>query len=111
MPSRSRCLHGATAKRERLLGRFGAIVGNWLELMSRTKKVGFFTTGADQAAVIFPYIVVGPAYFSGHGQLGVLSQTASAFDSVRSALSFFMDFYRSQQYTRWRTGRDRAIRY
>jgi vitamin B12/bleomycin/antimicrobial peptide transport system ATP-binding/permease protein len=87
-------LHGETAERGRLLGRFSAIVGNWLELMSRTKKVGFFTTGAAQAAVIFPYIVVGPAYFSGHGQLGVLSQTASAFDSVRGALSFFMDFYR-----------------
>ena len=87
-------LRGEPAERERLLDRFGAIVGNWLLIMSRTKKVSFFTTGAAQAAVIFPYVVVGPAYFAGHGQLGVLAQTANAFENVRSALSFFMEFYR-----------------
>jgi putative ATP-binding cassette transporter len=62
--------------------------------MSRTKKVSFFTVGAAQAAVIFPYIVVSPSYFAGHGQLGILTQTAGAFDAVRGALSFFVDFYR-----------------
>lgn len=87
-------LRGETAEHERLLDRFGAILANWFEIMSRTKKVTFFTVGAAQAAIIFPYIVVSPSYFAGHGQLGILTQTANAFEAVRAALSFFVDFYR-----------------
>jgi putative ATP-binding cassette transporter len=87
-------LRGEPAEHERLLDRFGAIVSNWRAIMARTRKVMFFTTGAGQAAIIFPYVVVGPAYFAGHGQLGILAQTADAFDNVRSALSFFIEFYR-----------------
>jgi putative ATP-binding cassette transporter len=87
-------LRGEEAERGRLLDRFGAIMANWFELMSRTKKVTFFTVGAAQAAVIFPFVVISPSYFAGNGQLGVLTQTASAFESVRAALSFFVDLYR-----------------
>ncbi len=87
-------LRGETAEHGRLLERFGAIAANWFEIMSRTKKVTFFTVGAAQAAVIFPYVVVSPSYFAGHGQLGILTQTANAFEAVRAALSFFVDFYR-----------------
>src|SRR5262249_42882501 len=54
----------------------------------------FFTTGASQAAIIFPFIVAGPAYFAGRGQLGILIQTADAFGNVRAALSFFINSYR-----------------
>jgi putative ATP-binding cassette transporter len=87
-------LRGEESERGRLLERFGAIVANWLEIMSRTKKVTFFTVGAAQAAIIFPYVVISPSYFAGHGQLGILTQTANAFEAVRGALSFFVDFYR-----------------
>lgn len=87
-------LRGEQAERGRLLDRFGAIVANWLEIMSRTKKVTFFTVSAAQTAVVFPFVVISPSYFAGHGQLGILVQTATAFDSVRAALSFFVDSYR-----------------
>jgi putative ATP-binding cassette transporter len=87
-------LRGEPAEHEGLLARFGAILANWYEIMSRTKKVTFFTVGAAQCAVIFPYVVVSPSYFAGHGQLGILTQTANAFEAVRAALSFFVDFYR-----------------
>jgi putative ATP-binding cassette transporter len=87
-------LRGEAAEHGRLLDRFGAIVANWLEIMSRTKKVTFFTVGAAQAAIIFPNVVVSTSYFAGHGQLGILTQTANAFEAVRAALSFFVDFYR-----------------
>jgi putative ATP-binding cassette transporter len=39
--------------------------------------------------------VVSPAYFSGAVQLGGLMQTASAFNSVQNALSYFITSYRS----------------
>ena len=63
--------------------------------MQRQKQLTFFTQSYSQAAVIFPYIVVSPAYFSGAMQLGGLMQTASAFNSVQSALSYFITSYRN----------------
>ncbi len=88
-------LGGEAAERERHLNRFGFVVGNWLALMQRQKQLAFFTQSYSQASVIFPYVVVSPAYFSGAMQLGGLMQTASAFNSVQSALSYFITAYRS----------------
>jgi putative ATP-binding cassette transporter len=87
-------LGGEAAEREQHLNRFGFVVGNWLALMQRQKQLTFFTQSYSQASVIFPYIVVSPAYFSGAMQLGGLMQTASAFNSVQSALSYFITAYR-----------------
>jgi len=88
-------LHGEAAERERHLSRFGLIVSNWIAIMQRQKQLTFFTQSYSQAAVIFPYLMVSPAYFSGAMQLGGLMQTASAFNSVQSALSYFVTAYQS----------------
>ena len=87
-------LRGETAEREEHLHRFSFVVANWLALMQRQKQLTFFTQSYSQASVIFPYIVVSPAYFSGAMQLGGLMQTASAFNSVQGALSYFITAYR-----------------
>jgi len=87
-------LNGETAERNRLLTRFGMVVENWLAIMSRTKKITAFTSTYSQASVIFPYVLVAPAYFAGKIQLGGMMQTASAFGSVQGALSFFISVYR-----------------
>jgi len=88
-------LDGERAERDRLLARFSYIVGNWLAIMSRQKKLTFFTASYSQISTVFPYVVVSPAYFAGTVQLGGLMQTASAFSSVQGALSFFITTYRS----------------
>jgi putative ATP-binding cassette transporter len=88
-------LHGEAAERERLSDRFGLIVGNWIAIMNRQKKLMFFTQSYSQAAVIFPYLMVSPVYFSGAMQLGGLMQTASAFNSVQAALSYFISSYQA----------------
>ena len=88
-------LKGEGAERERLLDRFGSVVGNWYGIMSRTKRLTAFTASYSQAAVIFPFVLVAPAYFAGKIQLGGMMQTASAFNSVQGALSFFVSAYRS----------------
>ena len=93
-------LGGEAAEREHHLGRFGSVVANWLALMQRQKQLTFFTQSYSQASVIFPYVIVSPAYFSGAVQLGGLMQTASAFNSVQSALSYFITAYR--QIAEWR---------
>ncbi|MDP3693397.1 ABC transporter ATP-binding protein/permease [Bradyrhizobium sp.] len=87
-------MSGEEAERERLLVRFGRVVDNWLAIMSRTKKVTAFTASYSQASVIFPYILVAPAYFAKKISLGGMMQTASAFSSVQGALSFFITIYR-----------------
>ena len=87
-------LRGDDAERERLLVRFARVVENWLAIMSRTKKVTAFTSSYNQASVIFPYVLVAPAYFASKIQLGAVMQTASAFSSVQGALSFFISIYR-----------------
>jgi len=88
-------LHGEQAERERHIDRFGNIVINWIAIMKRQKKLTFFTQSYSQASVIFPYLMVSPAYFSGAMQLGGLMQTASAFNSVQGALSYFITAYQS----------------
>ncbi len=93
-------LAGETAEQERLLDRFGYVVGNFLLIMQRTKKLTFLTAGYGQVSIVFPFIVISPAYFAGAVQLGGLMQTASAFSSVQTALSFFVTAYR--QLAEWR---------
>jgi vitamin B12/bleomycin/antimicrobial peptide transport system ATP-binding/permease protein len=88
-------LGGDAAERDGHLGRFHPVIVNWLAIMQRTKLVNFFASGYSQLAVIFPFIVVSPAYFAGAMQLGGLMQTASAFDSVQKALSYFITNYQS----------------
>jgi vitamin B12/bleomycin/antimicrobial peptide transport system ATP-binding/permease protein len=88
-------LHGEAAERERHFDRFGRVVSNWIAIMQRQKKLLFFTQSYSQASVIFPYVMVSPAYFSGGMQLGGLMQTGSAFNSVQTALSYFVTAYRT----------------
>jgi putative ATP-binding cassette transporter len=87
-------LRGEDAERERLLVRFGRVVENWIAIMNRTKKITAFTASYNQASVVFPYVLVAPAYFANKIQLGGMMQTASAFSSVQGALSFFISIYR-----------------
>jgi putative ATP-binding cassette transporter len=89
-------LHGGEADEKRgLLGRFGALVANWWDIMTATKRLTLFTATYGQAAVVFPYLVAAPRFFSGAIPLGGLTQTATAFSQVQGALSWFVDRYTS----------------
>jgi putative ATP-binding cassette transporter len=106
-------LAGEPAETERLLNRFGNVVANWHRIMLRQKRLTFFTTAYNRVAIVFPFIVVSPAYFTGSMQLGGLVQTAGAFNNVETALSFFITIYR--ELAEWRAciarldGFDRSI--
>ena len=88
-------LRGEPVERSGLNGRFQRVYDNWIAIMIRTKKLTGLTATYSQASVIFPYIMVAPAYFAGKVQLGGMMQTASAFASVQEALSFFISAYRT----------------
>ncbi|MDA8231753.1 MAG: ABC transporter ATP-binding protein/permease [Magnetospirillum sp.] len=101
-------LYGGEAdESQRLLGRFGRVVGNWWDIMRRQKKLTFFTSGYGQIAVVFPYVVAAPRYFAGAITLGGLMQTASAFGQVRGALSWFVEAYGSL--ADWKATVDRLL--
>ena len=88
-------LRGEPVERTRLLGRFGLVVQNWLDIMQRTKKLTALTASYSQASVIFPYVLIGPAYFAQKVQLGGMMQALSAFTSVQDSMSFFISAYRT----------------
>jgi len=88
-------LAGEPAESERLRDRFANVVTNWHGIMSRTKRLTFLTAGYNQAAIIFPFLVVSPVYFFGTLTLGGLMQISQAFSQVQSALSFFVSAYSS----------------
>ncbi len=100
-------LEGEQAENDGLGRRFAALVGNFHKLMIANKRLTWFTAGYNQISIIFPYIVVSPAYFAGTIQLGVLMQTASAFENVQRAFSFFVDAYR--ELAEWRAVTQRLI--
>src|SRR3954470_17992821 len=58
-------------------------------------------------AIIFPYIVVSPRFFSGQIALGGIVQTASAFGQVQGALSWFINAY--TDFATWKATVDRLV--
>ncbi len=87
--------------------RFAAVIGNWWALMFKRKQLGWFTSFYGQLAIIFPYVVVSPRFFSGQIQLGGIFQTASAFGQVQGALSWFINAY--TEFAVWKATVDRLI--
>src|SRR5574341_1319011 len=87
--------------------RFAAVISNWWALMLKQKQLGWFTSFYGQLAIIFPYVVVAPRYFSGAMQMGGIFQTASAFGQVQGALSWFIDAY--TRFAVWKATVDRLI--
>ncbi len=96
---------GEPVERQQLGQRFGAVLGNYLQLIKAQKRLIWFTNGFGQAAVVFPFIVAAPRFFSGAIQLGELMQISSAFGRVQDSLSWFVDNYDSL--AAWRATTDR----
>ncbi|HSV55077.1 MAG TPA: ABC transporter ATP-binding protein/permease [Burkholderiaceae bacterium] len=96
---------GETVERGQLGGRFSSVLANYLALIKAQKNLVWFTNFFGQAAVVFPFIVAAPRFFSGAIQLGELMQIASAFGRVQDSLSWFVDNYSSL--ASWRATTDR----
>jgi len=84
---------GEAREQENFLGRFSAVVDNFWQIMRRQKRLNWLTSGYQQIAIIFPFVVAAPRFFAGKIQLGGLMQTASAFGQVQGALSYLIDAY------------------
>ena len=98
---------GEDREHEGFRRRFAFVVTNWWALMMRTKLLGFFSSGYNQIAIIFPFVVAAPRYFSEAIKLGDLMQIASAFGQVQSSLSFIVNAYAT--IAEWRAVIERLV--
>jgi putative ATP-binding cassette transporter len=99
--------HGEAPEQQGLLSRFELIRSNWWSLMHYTKRLTYFTAGYKQIAIVFPFLVAAPRFFSGAITLGGLTQIASAFGEVQGALSWFVNAYGSL--AEWKASVDRLL--
>jgi putative ATP-binding cassette transporter len=84
---------GEESERRGLMRDFENIWRMWWNYMRQRKNLTWFTAGYGQIAVVFPFLVAAPRYFSGAIQLGGLMQISSAFGSVQDALSWFINAF------------------
>jgi putative ATP-binding cassette transporter len=84
---------GEVNEKRGLSERFASVVGNWWGIMRATKQLAWLQNGYNQVAIIFPFIVASPGYFTGKFELGILMQTASAFGQVQTSLSYIVNAY------------------
>ena len=96
---------GQAVEQQQLDNRFSSVLSNFLLLIKKQKNLVWFTSFFGQAAVVFPFVVAAPRFFSGAIQLGQLMQIASAFGRVQDALSWFVDNYSTL--AEWRATTDR----
>ena len=84
---------GEIAERTGLRRRFAPVVDNYKKYVNR--MTGFFgwNISITQAQELIPYVVQFQRFYSGEITLGALSQTAGAFRSILTGLSFFRNAY------------------
>src|SRR5258706_2642782 len=85
--------------------RFGSVIATWWSKMLKQKQLGWFQSFYGQLAIIFPFVVASPRFFSGAMPLGGIFQIASAFGQVQGALSWFINAYTS--FANWKATVDR----
>ncbi|WP_431124523.1 ABC transporter ATP-binding protein/permease [Variovorax paradoxus] len=97
--------HGERVERGQLDMRFSSVLRNYLALIKRQKNLVTFTASFGQLAIVFPYFLAAPRFFSGAIQFGEMMQIARAFNTVQDALSWFVENY--DRVAIWRATADR----
>jgi vitamin B12/bleomycin/antimicrobial peptide transport system ATP-binding/permease protein len=86
-------LRGEPAEKMSLGKRFAAIINNYFQIIGVRKALVAFTSFFSQFSQVIPYIVTAPFYFTGKIALGIMTQTADAFNNVNSALTIVVNYY------------------
>ncbi|MNX85036.1 Vitamin B12 transport ATP-binding protein BacA [compost metagenome] len=84
---------GEDVERATLWTRFTAYIANLWARVYRGLKFDGFNLSISQIAVVFPFILQAPRFFSGAIKLGDVMQTSQAFGQVQDSLSFFRSSY------------------
>jgi vitamin B12/bleomycin/antimicrobial peptide transport system ATP-binding/permease protein len=100
---------GESQERSNALGRFRALYDNFKRIILLSNEYLMFQLLFSQFTSFFALLIASPGYFSGAIQLGVLIQTANAFERVNEALSWFIGSYTS--FAQWRATVDRLTEF
>jgi len=84
---------GERAERVQLDARFGAVIANYRRYVRRTIGLVGWNYSVTQAIVPLPFLLQTPRLFAGAIKLGDVMQSASAFGSIQSGLSYFRNAY------------------
>jgi len=103
-------LYGGEAKERSIaLGRFRTLYDNFKRIILRSNQYLLFQLLFSQFTSFFALLIGSPGYFSGTIQLGVLMQTANAFERVNEALSWFINSY--TVFAEWQASVDRLTEF
>jgi vitamin B12/bleomycin/antimicrobial peptide transport system ATP-binding/permease protein len=86
---------GMRSEEDSTKGVFGRIRDNWWRIMKYTRRLNFASNFYGQAALIFPFVIASPRYFTGAFSFGVLMQISDAFGTVSGSFSWFINNYSS----------------
>ena len=78
---------GEGREKNQVIERLRNAMSNLNFLIGWQRNLGFVTKGYEYVILVLPFAVMAPHYFSGEIKFGVVTQAASAFSQVLSALS------------------------
>lgn len=82
---------GEEQEAEEVTARLNLTIVNLKKILGTQRNLEFFTVGYRYLIQILPILVVAPLYFAGTIELGVISQSAGAFNHVLSDLSIVVN--------------------
>ncbi len=84
---------GEVAERTGLRRLFAPVVANYKKYINKMVRFYGWNMSISQIIVLLPYIVQFPRFYEGVIKLGDMTQSAQAFGSIQSGLSFFRNTY------------------
>jgi len=100
-------LHGEPDERRRFTDLFKAVAEAWKRQTSALVHIFLFSSSYSVLSSAFPVLVAAPRYISGSISLGVLMQTAQAFQQMEAALSWPID--NLSRGAEWRASVERVL--
>ena len=100
---------GETQERNTRAREISSPVRNFRRIILRSNISGYSSCCSASSPRYFALLIASPGYFSGAIQLGVLIQTANAFERVNEALSWFIGSY--TVFAQWRATVDRLTEF
>ena len=82
---------GETDEKDYLNREFEQVLWMMRRLVSGITRLTWVTAGYGWFAIVAPFVVAAPGYFSGNMSLGGLMMAAGAFNQVQQALRWFVD--------------------
>ncbi len=100
-------LHGESAERGHLTGLFAGVARGWNRQTAALANMMVFSASYSVLSAAFPILVAAPRYITGAITLGVLMQTAQAFQQTVGALSWPID--NLPRAAEWRASVERVL--